>query len=239
MADPLEVVEWALSRSIPSSKHVGSDRSRCVLVALATHVSGDGLSWPSAQTLANEIDGLSRRDVRNAEDVLVAAGLISAIDRRRGRSIRWRLNIAGLPASPHAGEPGGTPGGKPGGSARHEAKRSKNHPASAVHRKLLDLLEGINLAEEDLPRLLEISAETRTGDQPTGSPESRLLKVPHHREQVLSIYRQERAAALTASLESEPHCSECGRRLSVCRRANARLDPHDRCTQASLNENDR
>ncbi|MDR5699855.1 helix-turn-helix domain-containing protein, partial [Agromyces aerolatus] len=87
------LTDWALAVPLPSgSKAIGRAAVRLVLVALAQHADADGIAYPAAETLADAIEGMARRDVRNALHVLESEGLIEpAASRKRNRSIRWRL----------------------------------------------------------------------------------------------------------------------------------------------------
>lgn len=93
-------MSWALAAPLPDgSRAIGRHAIGRVLVALALHADGAGVCWPSAETIAREVSGLSRRDVRNALDALQAAGLIECDGGHgRGRVRRWRL-LAGYPAT--------------------------------------------------------------------------------------------------------------------------------------------
>lgn len=103
-----DLTRWALGVPLPSTRQVGADRVGRVLVALVQYADAAGNAWPSADTLAADVSGVTRRDVRNALDALAAAGLIAATEpRSRGRVTRWQVvglppveNMAGIPATP-------------------------------------------------------------------------------------------------------------------------------------------
>ena len=138
--DTQEITRWALGVPLPAapSRAIGAGHVGRVLVALAQYANADGVAFPAAQTLADDVSGMTRRDVRNALDVLADAGIIEHAEQPRpGRVVRWRLNLAGYPATPRPGgvsrhpsgkpdagrrQPGGDPGGEPGGVSRHEVE---------------------------------------------------------------------------------------------------------------------
>lgn len=99
------LTRWALRAPLPSSRQTGADRAGRVLVALVQYANSvSGLAWPSPQTLAADLGGMSRRDVRNALDLLADAGLIVATESpRAGRPMRWAfaadIDLAGIPAT--------------------------------------------------------------------------------------------------------------------------------------------
>ncbi len=105
-----EFTRWALGVSLPSSRNVGSDRARCVLIALAQYADHDGYAFPSAETIANDVAGLGRRTVRDAFELLSSAGAIERVPNPR-RSTTWRLctHVAGVPAHPETPHVAGTP----------------------------------------------------------------------------------------------------------------------------------
>ncbi|KAA9135741.1 helix-turn-helix domain-containing protein [Microbacterium caowuchunii] len=140
-----DLLWWALSTALPAGRsNVGTDRAIRVLVALALHADVDGIAWPSAQTLADRLPGLHRRDVRNALDALEGAGHISRVagpDRRR--SVTWRLNapnLAGIPAIP-------APANVAGISATHVAGNVAGHPAGHLAR-----IPATNRTEPNYPK---------------------------------------------------------------------------------------
>lgn len=87
-----DAILWSLSVPLPSNRQIGADRAGRVLTALATFSNGYGKAWPSEDDLADCISGLIRRDIRNALELLAAAGLITEIG-RRGRARVWMLNL--------------------------------------------------------------------------------------------------------------------------------------------------
>lgn len=107
---------------ISSTKQVGSDRARLVLLRLVEYAAGDGLAYPSAQTLADGIAGLTRRDVRNAFDALEGQGLIERVPSQR-KSVTWRVVVAGDLAGDLAGHVAGDLAGMPATNGS-EANRS-------------------------------------------------------------------------------------------------------------------
>ncbi|WP_341359070.1 helix-turn-helix domain-containing protein [Georgenia sp. M64] len=97
------LLAWALAADLPSTRQIGPHAVGRVLAALTLYADAQGIAWPSAQTLAGDVSGLSRRDVRNALDALAAAGLIAVAEAAPGRVTRWRLcapHLAGYPATP-------------------------------------------------------------------------------------------------------------------------------------------
>lgn len=102
MSGDRDLVRWALAAPIASTRHIGADKVRLVLTALATHANADCLAWPSAKTLAAEVHGLAVRDVRNALATLEVAELIERVAGGQGRVGRYRLlapDFAGSPAN--------------------------------------------------------------------------------------------------------------------------------------------
>jgi hypothetical protein len=97
-----DLTRWALAVTLPKSPQIGADRVGRVLVALVQYADAERVAWPSADTLASDVSGVTRRDVRNALDVLVNAGLIEHTQAaKRGRTMRWLIapNVAGMPAN--------------------------------------------------------------------------------------------------------------------------------------------
>jgi hypothetical protein len=119
------MVAWAKRVPIGGSRQVGECRCRWVLISLADHADGSGDdAFPGAQSIADEWHGLDRRDVRNAFDVLEKEGLISR-DGKVGRAVRWRLNVAGYPATSAAPNVAGHVAGEVAGHpAPKEVKNS-------------------------------------------------------------------------------------------------------------------
>ncbi|WP_260981287.1 helix-turn-helix domain-containing protein [Curtobacterium pusillum] len=78
---------------------MGSDRARCVLIALAQYADPEGYAFPSAETIAHDVAGVQRRNVRDALELLASAGVIERVAAPR-RSVTWRLrtDLAGVPA---------------------------------------------------------------------------------------------------------------------------------------------
>jgi hypothetical protein len=130
-----DLVRWANASDLPSTRHIGRHAVGRVLLGLAVHADRNGDAWPSAQTLADQISGLSRWDVRNALDALESHGLIKR-NGLRGRSIVWRLAIdmAGFPATSGAGDVAGEVAGTSAGypaPKRREVKRTRPARAAA------------------------------------------------------------------------------------------------------------
>jgi hypothetical protein len=98
-----DLIRWALAADLPSSKAIGRHAVGRVLVALVAYANRDGIAWPSTYTLEGDISGISRRDIRNALDLLEESGLIANVG-KAGRSIRWKLS-AGYPAQSDDAEP--------------------------------------------------------------------------------------------------------------------------------------
>lgn len=91
---------WARLAPIESTKQAGVDRIRHVLLLLIEYAAGDGIAYPSSQTLADQIANLNRRDVRNALDALAEQGFIERVPGPARRSVSWRVlpDLAGMPA---------------------------------------------------------------------------------------------------------------------------------------------
>jgi hypothetical protein len=94
-----ELRRAAMRAPIKTPPGVGEYMVRLVLLALVEYVNRDGAAWPGAQTLADDVDGLSRWHVRDALAVLEANGLI-ARDGKHGRSVVWRLQIPNVASGP-------------------------------------------------------------------------------------------------------------------------------------------
>ncbi|WP_395659146.1 helix-turn-helix domain-containing protein [Nocardioides sp.] len=102
-----DLVRWANAAEVRGTRQVGRHAVARVLVQLAVHADSSGIAWPSQETLASEISGVTRRDVRNALAVLESEGLILRVD-RRGRAQAYLLAVtdrAGYPANELAGDP--------------------------------------------------------------------------------------------------------------------------------------
>lgn len=120
-ADASDLVRWALSESVPNSRQIGTHAVGRVLVALTVYADARLELFPSTQTLADDVSGLNRRDVRNALALLSAEGLIEDTGRKRGRSTVWRLSgflaWAGNPADPSLSTREGYPADVPAGAS--------------------------------------------------------------------------------------------------------------------------
>lgn len=107
MTETHQFVRWALKAKItdvPAS--IGVAKVQLVLTCLAAYADRDGLAFPAQQTIADEIYGLARRDVRNALAVLEKAGLIvPSNSKRRGRVTEYQLQYVDESASDMAGYP--------------------------------------------------------------------------------------------------------------------------------------
>lgn len=116
-----DLVRWANASDVPSTRQIGRHPVARVLVQLAAHANRECDAWPSAQTLADQISGLSRWDVRNALTVLETAGLIKR-NGLRGRAVVWRLviDMAGMPATSDRVKPAGYPATSPAGDVAGE-----------------------------------------------------------------------------------------------------------------------
>ena len=132
MAEVHDLVRWANAADIQGTRQIGAHAIVRVLVGLACHADRDGGTFVSAQRLADEITNLSRRDVRNALDVLEAGGHIERTG-HRGRTTTYRLAFvesAGHPANaqpPRTDDPAGYPANA---SAGPSAGESAGHPAT-------------------------------------------------------------------------------------------------------------
>jgi len=99
-----DLESWALSVPIASTKQISSARARLVLLVLCDHVNNRGIAWPSVKTIAERLQELAPRDVRNAFDALEASGVISRAGNQAARqAVHWR--IAGYPANPTRDSP--------------------------------------------------------------------------------------------------------------------------------------
>lgn len=101
-----DLVWWALTLRIPDTDaRIGSDRLSRTLAVLAAYANADGVAWPSAERLAQDL-GIDRRTVRGALAALESAGLISRVPVQRTRSTAWTFapvtagDMAGIPANP-------------------------------------------------------------------------------------------------------------------------------------------
>lgn len=92
--------EWAFTVPIESTRQIGADRMRLVLLRLVEYAAGDGTAYPSAATIASRLFGMTRRDVRNAFDGLSEQRVIERLPSFR-KSVTWRVlaDVAGTPAS--------------------------------------------------------------------------------------------------------------------------------------------
>lgn len=140
--------EWAFAIPIESTRQVGADRARLVLLKLVEYAAGDGLAYPSAQTLADGVSGLTRRDVRNAFDALEAQGLIDRITAPR-RSVTWVVRPAGDVAGNVAGDMAGDLAGVPA-TNRREPNSTRPSAGSSAPRASLAELDELRALLDDL-----------------------------------------------------------------------------------------
>ncbi len=225
---------WAWSAHIESTKQVGSDRVRLVLLRLVEHADPAGRAFPGSKTVADNIPGLSRRDVDNAFAALESQGLIIRAG-TRSRARVWQLApdhvLPGMPRKTAARVlpgvlPGDLPGDLPGMPGTNGTER--NLPPSPRHltaalRIALER-EGVT-SEDDIRDVLAISAE----DPDTKSAPGRLEKVPTHLRACVHELRSRRQRDWEAARVMEPRCEVCGPRWTVaeCDSMTGR-DP-DRC----------
>ena len=94
-----DLVRWANAVTVPSCRQIGQHAVARVLIQLAAHADDRGRAWPSQETLADEISGLTRRDVRHALELLETADLISRSGKVRRAQV-YSLNVPNV-----AGEP--------------------------------------------------------------------------------------------------------------------------------------
>lgn len=152
-----DLTRWALAVALPKSPQIGADRVGRVLVALVQYADAERVAWPSADTLAADVSGITRRDVRNALDVLVEAHLIRPTqEAKRGRTMRWLIapdkagmpanshpveNVAGMPATASAELAGKLAGNKAGMPAMNRTEETDLEEKSVRHAQLVDARE--------------------------------------------------------------------------------------------------
>lgn len=191
---PADLTRWALGVTLPRSPQIGADRVGRVLVALVQYASADGVAFPSTETLARDVSGITRRDARNALDLLAAHGVITVAEApRRGRNRRWRIvatpmagipatsnddDMAGIPANPEppqlAGELAGQLAGNMAGIPAPKRTEGKNPPtpqgAGGDHehhdqaRQALERIVGERWLPLDLDELLRHAYRLGSGD---------------------------------------------------------------------------
>lgn len=152
-----ELTRWALAAplDLEKSRRVGAERVRLVLLALVQYANEDLVAWPSAETLAEDVYGMTRRDVRPALELLEKAGYITpARPKRPGVTTRWRIvlvrdedlagNLAGTPARSEpapeapqdppnlAGPVAGDLAGNLAGTPATNQNQNQNHTTPAV-----------------------------------------------------------------------------------------------------------
>lgn len=229
---------WALAVPLPEPpRSIGRHAVRLALVALVSHAGHDCLSWPATQTLADEIHGLTRRDVRNALEVLEAGAVIARAG-RKGRAICWRLgpfapvdnspDMAGYPASfttqqsagIAAGELAGQVAGYPAPNGREQKKTPPPPNAEPSTESWSELARGLRLRHSDMGHEEALEVARRAAlDPETKSAAARLTQpgyVVKLRADLKTIRDAERRRALATAPKCEDHpdfpassCREC------------------------------
>ena len=196
--DTQEITRWALRVPLPAapSRAIGAGHVGRILVALVQYANADGIAFPAAQTLADDVSGMTRRGVRNALDALVDAGIIEyAEPPRQGRVARWRLNLAGYPATP-----------KPGGVSR----QARGKP-DAGRRQLGGELGGVSRREEEE----EVEEEENKNDVQRFAPHVHVDDDLFGRSEVGSAPSVVNAPAARADDDDARNVSEIGERPTV------------------------
>ena len=217
---------WALAVPLPEPpRTIGRHALRLVLVALAAHAGPDCLSWPAAQTLADAVAGLSRRDVRNALEVLEEGAIIARAG-RKGRATCWRLGsfpagdnpseVAGYPASTSArqlagevaGEVAGQVAGYPAAN-RTEQKNTPLPPSPDHHpRKLLELAGILRTMYPGMSQDVALKVAGRCEADPATSSAAARLRQQAYVTQVLADLKAEEDAERRRMLATAPKCED-------------------------------
>lgn len=93
-----EVLRWAMSTPLPSSKQVGEHAARVVLLAWAMHANNEGVAWPSYERLS-EMSGVHRWSVQNAVKALEEEGVLGRVTRSGigSRAVARQALTQGMP----------------------------------------------------------------------------------------------------------------------------------------------
>lgn len=223
MASLDDWLDWALLVPIPGRVgSIGQSSTRLVLVALSMHADAEGYAFPSAQTLADKIQGMHRRDVRNGLDVLETSGVICRAG-KVGRAVRWQLKapeVAGDPATSSSHHPAGNLAGKlavemagnPAGyPATNRTEQGQNLPPTplARHRQigpghLIELLMGQDFGRDDA----EAIVQRAQGDGKTLRSLSGRLKAPGEAQRIHQEIQAEKKSARRRQLLAGPKCED-------------------------------
>jgi hypothetical protein len=235
-------MEWALSTPIPSrAVSIGQSSTRLILVALALHANAEGFAFPSAQTIADKINGMHRRDVRNALEVLEAGGVIARAG-KVGRAVRWHLNSldkAGFPATSHSRDMAGYPANDVAGNmAGNVAGNLAGYPApnrteqkipptpqsdqdisrSSARRRDVEqdlILQQLAAADLDINEARAVM-EYALHDKTTTTTPRRRLQQPGYLARCREAVRAFRATAYGAGAKCEDHPTEIGENCRSC-----------------------
>lgn len=164
------LIRWACQQYPAGNRSIGSHAVARVLVTLASFAGPDGSAWPSADTIAENTGGMSRRQVREALEILEAEGYIRAAG-RRSRAKRWTFvvvdnlpEVAGYPATSTLFEVAGEMAGEMAGQVAGEMA---GYPATS----------GVELSSSPLPpkrskapdrslRVVEEGGESKKKEKP-------------------------------------------------------------------------
>jgi hypothetical protein len=146
-----DVLNWALEHHVPMPHDRVVTELQCwrVWVNLLSHATqrdehvATGEVWVSDQTQADET-GIHRRSVRQARELLAAAGLIERTDQRKQRGVQvWRVHVPYAPGQPWLQQsPSKQPASRRG--SRRGSWRGSSHRAEVVP---LQPLPGNDLAQ--------------------------------------------------------------------------------------------
>lgn len=227
-----DLTQWALTVPLPSTRSIGVHATRLLLVALVQHANRDGIAWPSPQTLASEVAGMTRRHAREALAVMEANGVIRPAEPKRpGRATRWQViaNLAGIPATfAPTNLAGDLAGDLAGHLAGHLAgipatnRREENLPptpqAADPHRRT----KSRNVAGEGTPSIpVRVADALRAAgipdeahahawqlahdDPATKNPAARLA-VPAYAQHIGELMTSQDQAAREAARKAKPRC---------------------------------
>ena len=169
-----DVLNWVLEHDVPMPHDRVVTELQCwrVWVNLLSHATqrdehvATGKAWVSDQTQADET-GIHRRSVRQARELLAAAGLIERTDERRQRGVHvWLVHVPVAPGQrwlPQvAGEQSDEQPAKRGSrrSSRRGSRRGSSQPADEVPAQPLPGNELPQVAEQPTPQT-ELNAVRR------------------------------------------------------------------------------
>lgn len=225
-----DLTQWALTVPVPSTRSIGAHATRLLLIALVQHANREGIAWPSPQTLASEVAGMTRRHAREALAVMESTGVIQPAEPKRpGRATRWRIvaNLAGIPATfapanqagNQAGNVAGNLAGIPATNRREEnlpptprtteprrrppARNAEGDHLPSIPSGVAEALRAAGIPDEGHARAWQLAHD----DPDTKNPAGRLA-APAYAQHIGDLMTSQDKAAREAARRAQPRCAD-------------------------------